>query len=236
MGLPKVSYPIFSINVPSLGKEIKFRSFLVKDEKVLLVAQNSKETKDIVLAIKQVINNCAIDDINVDELATFDLEYMFIKLRSKSVNNIIELKYVDPEDGEQYDISVDTDKIDVINLGLDEYKKVQISNTMGMVLKYPNASIVSHISPSDNETDMFFSILKHCISYIYDKDKTYNPGEYTVEEIEEFIADLDVKTLQKVQKFFESMPRIHYSTEYKTKSGKTKKLELNTLNDFFMLG
>lgn len=236
MGLPKVSYPIFNINVPSLNRDVKFRSFLVKDEKVLLVAQNSRDTKDIVLAIKQVINNCALEDIDIDSLATFDLEYIFIKLRSKSINNIIELKYVDPEDGEQYDIKVDTDKIDVINLGLNEYKKIEITNNMGMMLKYPSASIVGHLNPSDSETDMFFSILKHCISYIYDKDKTYNPGEYTVEEIEEFIADLDVKTLQKVQRFFENMPRIHYSTEYKTKAGTIKKLELNTLNDFFMLG
>lgn len=235
MALPKISYPIFTINIPSLGKDVKFRSFLVKDEKVLLVAQNSKDPKDVVLAIKQVVNNCVLEDLNVDDLATFDLEYIFVKLRAKSVNNIIELKYIDPDDGEKYDINIDIDKIEVINLDKKD-KKIQINNTTGMILKYPNANIVYDIKDISDETEMFFSILKHCVHSIYDKDKIYNAGDYTIEEIEEFISDLDVKTLQKVQQFFEGMPRLHHVAEYKTKSGVVKKLELNTLSDFFTLG
>lgn len=235
MALPKISYPIFTINIPSLNREVKFRSFLVKDEKVLLVAQNSKDPKDVVLAIKQVINNCVLEDINVDDLATFDLEYIFVKLRAKSVNNIIELKYIDPEDGEKYDINIDIDQIEVINLNKID-KNISITNTLGMTLKYPNADIINELKDLNDETEMFFSILKHCVQSVYDKDKIYNAGDFTVQEIEEFISDLDVKTLQKVQQFFESMPRLHYSAPYTTKAGKTKKLELNTLSDFFTLG
>lgn len=236
MALPKISYPIFTLNIPSLGKEVKFRSFLVKDEKVLLVAQNSKDPKSVVLAIKQVINNCALEELDVDRLATFDLEYLFIKLRSKSVNNIIELKYVDPEDGERYDINVDIDEITVSNLDKKSLSKIEITNNMGMVLKYPSANIVNSINVDDSETDMFFSILKNCIDYIYDKDRIYKVSEYTVEEVESFISDLDVKTLQKVQQFFDNMPRLHYEASYKTKKGTAKVLQLNTLNDFFTLG
>jgi hypothetical protein len=235
MGLPKISYPIFTINVPSIGKDIKFRSFLVKDEKVLLVAQNSKDPKDIVLAIKQVINNCVLEELDVNELATFDLEYIFVKLRAKSVNNIIELKYIDPDDNEKYDINVDIDEIKIINLDKQD-KKIPITNTMGLVLKYPNADIIHDVKGNDTETAMFFSILKHCIDIVYDSDKIYKVSEFSSAEIEDFISDLDVKTLQKIQQFFENIPRIHYETQYTTKGGNVKKLELNTLSDFFTLG
>lgn len=235
MALPKVSHPIFSLSIPSTGKEVKFRSFLVKDEKVLLMAQSSRDPKDIILAIKQVINNCAVDEIDIDSFATFDLEYLFIKLRAKSVNNVIELKYTDPEDGEQYDIVVDIDDIDIKG-NIDVNKKIEITSSMGMTLKYPSANIVSVVQLDVNETDLFFSILKHCIDTIYDRDKVYNPGDYTPEEVEDFITNLDVKTLQKVQAFFEGMPKIHYTAKYTTKSGAVKELELNTINDFFTLG
>lgn len=235
MALPKINHPIFTLTIPSKKTSVKFRPFLVKEEKVLLIAQNSGDPKDIILAIKQVINNCTLEEIDIDSLTTFDLEYLFIKLRSKSINNIIELKYTDPEDGYQYDINVDIDKIEVINLE-KQNNKIEINSTMGMTLKYPNANVIGVINEGDTETDMFFSILKYSIESIYDGTKVYNPGEYSSEEIEEFIYSLDVKTLQKVQEFFENIPKIHSSTEYTTKDGKVKTLELNTLNDFFMLG
>lgn len=235
MALPKVNHAIFNLLIPSLGEEYKFRSLLVKDEKILLMAQNSGDSKDIILAIKQAVNNCALDEIDVDTLTTFDLEYLFIKLRAKSINNIIELKYNDPVDNEQYKISIDIDKIEVLNLE-KQNNKIDINDTMGMILSYPTASTLAALNVQDDETELFFSILKYCIKTIYDRDKTYNVGDYTPNEIEEFISDLDVKTLQKVQKFFEEMPKIHYTAHYKGKDGSDRKLELNTINDFFMLG
>ncbi len=112
MALPKISVPVFTIKIPSTGKELKFRPFLVKEEKILLMAQQS-ENSEILLALKQIINNCCFDDLDVNQLATFDLEYVFLKLRSRSVNNIAKLRYRDNEDDKVYDFEVNLDEIEV---------------------------------------------------------------------------------------------------------------------------
>jgi len=235
MALPKQSHPLFDINIPSLERSVKCRPFLVKEEKILLMAQSSMEVKETILAIKQVVNNCIQEDIDVDSLTTFDLEYLFIKLRAKSINNIINITYRDPEDDEEYQIEVDLDKVE-IQRDPKHNRKVEIDKNSGMILKYPSTDVMSAISLDSNETEMFFSILKFCIESIYDSEKVYKVSDYSSEEVEDYIQDLNVKTLQKIQEFFTTMPKIHHTVEYSTKAGATKKLELNNINDFFTLG
>lgn len=235
MALPKISHPLFDVSIPSLEKTVKCRPFLVKEEKVLLMAQTSGDVKEIILAIKQVVNNCIQDEIDIDSLTTFDLEYLFIKLRAKSVNNIITVSYRDPEDEETYDIEVDLDEVKV-QMDPKHTRKIEIDKHSGIMLKYPSTDVMSAISPDSNETEMFFSILKFCVETIYDADKVYKVSDYSSEEVDEYIQSLDVKTLQKIQEFFTTMPKIHHTVEYKNKEGIVKKLELNNINDFFTLG
>lgn len=235
MALPKLSHPVFELTVPSIGKDVKFRSFLVKEEKILLTAQASNDPKEIIFAIKQVINNCAQEELDVDALATFDLEYLFVKLRAKSVNNIVEIKYRDPLDDELYDIEIDLDKVEM-KMPDKIDTKIVIDKMSGLTLKFPSAQIAAYITPGADETDIFFTILKKCIDTVYDADRVYKLSEYTEEEVDEFVQGLNVKTLQKIQEFFSNMPRLYYLADYTAKDGSARKLELNNINDFFMLG
>jgi hypothetical protein len=234
--LPKIGYPIFTLKLPSTDKEIKYRPFLVKEEKLLLMAQSSEDPKEIIGAIKQVISNCILsEDVSVDELCTFDMEYIFIKIRAKSINNVIEVTYRDLEDDKRYTVEINLDEIEV-KKETDHTNKIEINEQLGMVMKYPKTNVANNIESVDGETDLFFQILKGCIEKIYDSETVYDVSEYSADELDDFIQQLDVKTFKKVQDFFATMPRLHYEVKYTNSLGKEKNIVLNNLTDFFTLG
>jgi hypothetical protein len=236
MSLPKISYPIFELELPSTKQKIKYRPFLVKEEKILLTAQVSGEAEDVVNSIRQVINNCILSEgVNIDSLTTFDLEYLFIKIRSKSVNNIIKLAYRDLEDDKRYEVEVDLDEIKILE-DPNHTNKIAITDDMGMVMKYPSADIASSLKILDGEMDIFFEVLKGCIESIYDSESVYKVSDYSSEELDEFVQSLDVNTFKKIQDFFATMPRLHYEVKYTNSLGNEKVIPLTTLNDFFSLG
>lgn len=236
MPLPKLNYPIFELTLPSNNTQIKYRPFLVKEEKILLMAQTSEEPADIVNSIRQVINNCIITEgINVEDLTTFDLEYLFIKIRSKSVNNVITLTYRDLEDEQKYIVEVDLDQIEIIK-DPNHTNKIEINETMGMIMRYPKADLSKSLQLIDGEMEVFFEVLKSCIESIYDESTVYNPDEYSKEEFDEFVQSLSVDSFKQIQTFFNTMPRLHYEVKYTNSLGKEKVIPLTNLNDFFTLG
>lgn len=232
MALPKIDQPLFELTIPSTGKKVTFRPFVVKEEKLLLIAQSGGDT-DMIRAIKQIIRNCVQEDINVDNLATFDLEYMFLKLRARSVNNIIKLSYRDNEDNELYDFEIDLDKIEIdMPGGVDP--KIKINDTIGMTMKYPNAGIVDKIGDFENEVELLTLFITNCIDTIYDENDVYIASEYSSEELGEFIDSLDVTTFDKIREFFEKMPKLIHVINYKNKMGNDRTIELSSIKDFFM--
>ena len=139
MPLPKIDYPIISIKVPSLKKDFRFRPFLVKEEKLLLMAKESDNASDILLAIKQIVTNCSLDDnLKIDKLALFDLEYIFLKLRAVSVDNVVKVAYKDYEDNKVYDFDINLDKIEV-KFPEKNDPKIKISEKTGIIMRYPSA-------------------------------------------------------------------------------------------------
>lgn len=235
MKLPKITHPTFSVVLPSTQEKIRLRPFLVREEKILLLAQTSEDPGDISDAIKQVITNCSIDDVDVEAFTTFDLEYVFLKLRAKSVGNVIDLKYTDPLDDEMYDIKVNLDDVEIIR-NPDHTNKVKISKDTGIVLRYPKADMAGDLNNIQTEVDLLFGVVKYCIESIYDAENVYKLSDFKDEEVEEFINDMSVETFQKIQKFFETMPRLHYEAKYTTKeTGKERTVVLKTLTDFFTL-
>ena len=232
MALPKISTPVFFIQIPSTGKEFKFRPFLVKEEKILLMAQQGENT-DILFALKQIINNCCFDQIDVDNLATFDLEYIFLKLRAKSVNNVVKLRYRDTEDDNIYDFEVNLDEIEVkFQDGISN--KIQINEDVGMVLKYPNVKTTEKLVGIEDQSELLNKILIHCIDTIYDKENVYPASESTEQELVEFLENLDTKSFKKIEDFFSNIPKLSHEIKYQNSLGHDRTIKLNSIQDFFM--
>jgi hypothetical protein len=235
MPLPKIDQPIFDMTIPSNGKKITFRPFLVKEEKILLIAQQSGNDTEIIRAIKQILNNCVQEDLDIDGLAIFDLEYMFLKLRSKSVNNVVKLSYRDNEDDQIYNFELDLDTIE-IEMPETVSSKIEITENVGMTMKYPDASITDRMKDFENEVDLMTFFIVNCIDTIYDEDNVYIASEFSDDEISEFLDGLDVKTFEKIREFFEDIPRLYHKIEYKNSAGSERSIELTSLKDFFMWG
>lgn len=236
MTLPKIDKPLFSIMIPSLNKECLFRPFVVREEKILLTAQQSGQEKDIIMAIKQVINNCIQDEtVDVNGLALFDLEYLFIKLRARSVNNVVKLSYRDREDEKTYDFEVDLDEVEML-IPATASNNIMVTDTIGIVMKYPSVDIVKNI-PDNASADQALSVLmRNCIKDIYDEDTVYNVADYTEQELQDFIDDLQIKVFDEIRAFFESAPRVYHKLTYTNSLGNERIIELNSINDFFTWG
>jgi len=235
MSLPKLNYPVNSIKVPSLNKSFKFRPFLVREEKILLIAKEGDSPSDILHAIKQVVNNCAVDDkFDVDKLAIFDLEYVFLKLRAMSVDNVVKVSYKDAEDEKVYDFEVDLNSVE-IEFPKDTNNKIEVTKTSGIVLKYPMASLYDDKDLIGADKDYIFELIVRCIDKVYEEETVYEMKDYTFENIRTFLEDLDIKTFDKIREFLLNIPKLKYTIEYKNSLEHDRKIELNSLNDFFTL-
>lgn len=236
MTLPKIDTPIFEMTIPSQDKVVKFRPFLVKEEKILLIAQQSDNDRDIVLAIKQILNNCVLDsDFDVEELATFDLEYMFLKLRARSVNNIIEVSYRDLEDDKVYNFEIDLDDVE-IQKDENQNNKIKITDEIGMIMKYPSVQTINNIPDSATGLDVVEYLVRSCIDKIYDEENVYIVAEEPEAEVQTFIDNLDVETYDKIRLFFSNLPKMYYKIDYKNSLGNDRSIELSSLRDFFTWG
>ena len=236
MALPKIDKPLFEMLVPSQKRQVKFRPFVVKEEKILLIAQQSGQEKDMVRAIKQILDNCVQDEkFNVDDLTTFDLEYLFLKLRAKSVNNIIEVSYRDVEDDKVYDFQIDLDEVEMLEQGKVD-NNIKITDKVGVVMKYPSIDIVENVPDDLPAAELVEYLVRSCIDVIYDEDAVYPAKECTQEELTEFIESLDIETFVKIREFFDNLPRMYYKIEYENSLGNKREIELTTLSDFFTWG
>ena len=236
MALPKLSHPVFQLNLPSTGQVISYRPFLVREEMILLVAQQSQNQIDVINAIKQVINNCiTTENVNVDDFATFDLEYFFIQLRSKSVNSIVKLSYKDNEDGQIYDFEVDLESIQIKKVD-EAPSTVKINDTMSLLLRYPRLDAMNKLADAEDSAAFTLALIKSCLNRIVDGDKEYLFSDSTDEEVEEFLNSLDVKTYEQINKFFDTLPKLEHILTYTNKTGREVTIKLDSLNDFFALG
>lgn len=237
MALPKITTPVFDVTIPSSKKKIKVRPMLVKEEKILLIARESGDQGDILNAIKQVVNNCIMDDdFDINKLCIFDLEFLFIRLRAISINNITRVAYKDNEDEKIYQFDINLDEVKVIfPENID--KKVVINDETGVTLKYPDTTLYTDTFFSNkSETELFEHLIINCIETVFDGDKVYYARDFSKEELIEFIENLDVNTFNKFREFTSNLPKVEYVIKYKNDFGNERKIVLNALNDFFSLG
>ena len=235
MKLPKLDQPLFELLVPSQKKKVKCRPYVCKEEKILLIAQESGEERDIVLALKQVLNNCIVDDFDIDSITTFDLEYMFLKLRAKSVNNVVTIKYRDQEDDEIHEFQVNLDTVEMLDLGSIK-NAIMINDTTGIKMKYPSVTILEGMPEEYTQTELIDYLVKSCIESIFDEENVYPIADVSEEEFQQFLDDLPVTVLNELTDFFKNLPRMYHKLEYQNKAGEDRYIELRNLRDFFTLG
>lgn len=231
MPLPKISQPIFQLTLPSNNKVVHYRPFTVREEKLLLMAQESGERKDIVNVYKQLINNCAIDQVDVDGMAAIDLEYFFVCLRAKSVSNISKIQVKDKDDGEMYEVEINLDKI-IVEKKNGVSNNIKLTDSIGIILKYPTFKTLTKVEDG-SEVDTTLAILRGCVDQIYEGEEVHDTANYTKQELDDFILSLNKNQVEEIQKFFEAMPKLVYNAKYVTKDKVVKDLKIEGLENFF---
>ena len=236
MALPKLTTPTYELEIPSTDEKIKYRPFLVKEEKILMMAMESKASSDITQAVKDIVKECTFDKVNIDNMPMFDVEYIFLQIRAKSVGEISKLKLLCPDDKETYaDVEVDLNEVKV-QVGDNHTNKIDLGNDMGMIMKYPSIDSFSDSGIKDINPGNMLEVIGNCILQIYEKkgEKVYETKDQTKKEVEEFIESLNTKQFKDVQQFFESMPKLkHEITITNPKTKVESKIMLTGLNDFF---
>lgn len=237
MALPKIAVPTFELTQPSTGEQLQYRPFLVKEEKILLTARESGERADVFRAIKQIINNCVVTEgFNVNKIPLFDMEYIFIQLRSKSVDNIIKFQVQDSDDNITYDLELDLNDVEVQFPKKQHDGIIKISEQIGAKLKFPSAEIADHIKDLKNMTEVAHEMIMQCIEYIFDEENTYPWEKESKKDRQEFLDSLSVDVYNQMQEFFEASPKIEHIVTYNNSTGKEKKVVFRNLDDFFTLG
>ena len=239
MTLPIVETPRYELTLPSGDVKVQYRPFLVKEEKILYMALESGEEKEMQQATKDILKSVTFDKVDVENLPTFDIEYIFLQVRAKSVGEIAKFKVICPDDKKTYgDVEVDISKVEVQvddahtnNIILDEGRK------LGVVMKYPNMKVLYTTQgvKSLNYEDII-GLVTGCVDYIYEGDKNYPASESTKEELKSFFESLSQNQFTNLRKFFETMPRLRHETKVKNpKTGVESTITFSGLQDFFGL-
>jgi hypothetical protein len=236
MALPKLTTPTYELEVPSTDEKIKYRPFLVREEKILLIAMESGEQEDIVTAIKDIVTECTYGKIDLGKMPMFDVEYIFLNIRAKSVGEVSTLKLLCPDDKETY-VNVDID-LSAIMVQVDEghNPKIELTDEMGMFMTYPSIDSLNATGVTDINASNMLDVIGSCILQIYDKkgEEVFDTKDQTKKEISEFVESLNTKQFQEVQKFFDTMPKLRHTVEINNPKTKVKsKVVLQGLNDFF---
>jgi hypothetical protein len=236
MALPKLTTPTYELEIPSTDAKIKYRPFLVKEEKILMMAMESKETADITQAVKDIVNECTFNKVDISSMPMFDVEYIFLQIRSKSVGEVSKLKLLCPDDKKTY-AEIDLNLTEVkVQVGEDHTNKIELDNGMGIIMTYPTIDSFSDSGIRDINASNMLDVISGCIMQIYEKngEKTYDPKDQTKKELTDFIEQLNTKQFKDVQKFFETMPKLKHEITIKNpKTKKESKITLTGLNDFF---
>ena len=216
MPLPKINTPTYELTLPSNGKKIKYRPFLVREEKILIMALETEDQKQITDAVIQILSSCIVTrGVKIEKLATFDIEYLFLNVRSKSVGETIKVNIICPDDEKtSVEIPIDLDSIK-IKKDKSHTDIVKLDDTLSMKLKYPSMKqfIESNFEAGKETITNTMEVITSCIDMIYNEEESWNASESTQKELEEFIDQLDTKQFQIIEKFFDTMPKLSHKVK-----------------------
>tara|TARA_B100000963_G_scaffold337304_1_gene333162 strand:+ start:3795 stop:4511 length:717 start_codon:yes stop_codon:yes gene_type:complete len=237
MPLPKIKTPTYELVLPSTGKKIRYRPFLVKEEKILIIALESEDIKQITNAIKDVISGCILTrGVKVDHLSTFDMEYLFLNIRGKSVGEEVEVLVTCPDDNKtKVAVNIPLDDIQIVK-DSKHTKDIILDDNLKMRMKYPSLSqfINSNFNPNEVGLKESFDLITSCIDQVYNEEESWSASDCSKKELTEFIEQLNSKQFKEVEYFFDSMPKLSYTVEVlNPKTNVKNKIILEGLSDFF---
>ena len=243
--LPKIDVPIYNVKLLSTGKSLRFRPFTVKEEKLFLMANEGEDLTTVVDTIKQILNNCILDEFQIDSLPLFDIEHLFLNIRARSIGEMVNLKYkcnnnvLDEETKEEKKCNnvVQID-LNVLEIQPEKQKghtnKIEITEKLGVVMKYPNFETLKKFKDA-TEADSIIKMTVNCIDYVYDADKIYYAKDSQEEDLIEFIESMQSKDLERIKNFFDTMPKIKKDVDFKcNKCGHEEKIEIEGIQNFFV--
>ena len=243
MALPRIDVPIFEVKLFSTDKKVKFRPFTVKEEKLFLIASESDDPQSTITTIKQVLNNCILDDTDIDSLPLFDIEMLFLNLRARSISEIVQLKYkcnnnIVEDDGKEHkcgnEVEIDVNVLEILpEMDQNHSNKIEINNKLGIVMKYPKMDVITNVDNQEN-FETVLQMIVSCIDYIYDEDNLYYAKDSTKEELVEFLETLQSKDLENIKQFFDTMPKMKKILDFKCgKCGYEEKIDVEGIQNFF---
>ena len=236
MALPKLNTPTYELEVPSTDERIKYRPFLVKEEKILLMAMESKDNTQIINAVKDIVKSCTFEKVDVSTMPMFDMEYIFLNIRAKSVGEVSNLKILCPDDKKTYaNVELDLTKVEV-QVGDDHTNKIELTDNMGMIMTYPTIDSFLESGIEKIDANNMLDVIGSCVLQIYENngEKVYQAKDQTKKELTEFIESMNSSQFRKVQSFFDTMPKLTHTIKVKNpKTKKTSDVKLTGLNDFF---
>ena len=231
MSLPKIELPLFELELPSTKQKLKYRPFTVKEEKILLIAQESQELEQTILAVKQIVGNC-FSEVDVEKLALFDLECLLLALRIKSVSNEVKFTIKDPDTEKNVELEINLESVKLIEKE-DHDTKIHINEESFLMMRYPTVNEIL-ILQKDNTAEMLMDIMISCIDNIVSGDEIYKSEDFTKEQMVEFLDTLPSTTIKDLEHFFNTMPTMRHEMKYVNENGDEKTFVVEGLDSFFL--
>lgn len=233
MSLPKINFPTYELEVPSTKDKITYRPFLVKEEKILLLAMEESDEAHIARALKQIVANCTFDSLDVNTMPLFDLEYIFLNIRAKSVGETADLKLLCPDDNKTYaEVSLPLNEVKV-EFSKDHTNEIKITDDITIIMAYPTYELLG-MNQDEMTMEKTFKLIEDCTARVIDDETIYERADFNSEDLREFYDSLSSQQFLEVQKFFETMPRLRHKIEViNPKTKKKNKITLEGLQSFF---
>ena len=239
MPLPKINTPTYELTLPSTGKKIKYRPFLVREEKILIMAMESEDMKDITNSIVQILSDCILtENVKVESLATFDIEYLFLNVRARSVGETVDVNITCPDDGEtQVEMTIDIDSIK-IQKTRGHKNIIKLDDNLSMKLRYPSLDqfVENNFETGQvvSEVGQSLSMITSCIDMIYNEEETWEAADCSKKELDEFVEQMNTKQFKQIEKFFTTMPKLSHKLMVKNpNTGVESEVVLEGLAAFF---
>ena len=233
MALPQLNTATYELELPSTGETIKYRPFLVKEQKILMLAQESEDDKQIERAFADIISSCTFGKLKPYEMPLFDIEYIFLRLRGKSVGEKITLNVLCPDDEEtRVDVDINLEDVSVL-MDDDHTNEVELTKDIKIIMKYPTLSDMTGFDEK-GEVLSIFEMIKNCIQEIHSGEEIYNSIDVSSKELDEFIGNMSTKNFEELSKFFETMPKLQHVIKVKNpKTKKTREITVEGMESFF---